>query len=83
MSGVGVCMKVIDIGGGLGKSTDFDLSVGESGRAIVSHHSIMVFEAVRFFQFPEPITSLFCRYLLIELLNEDAQADYRNFSACR
>ncbi|KAL2925125.1 Arginine decarboxylase [Bienertia sinuspersici] len=79
---LGACMRVIDIGGGLGidydgsKSTESDISVGytldeyasavvravqvvcdrkgmkhpvicsESGRAIVSHHSILVFEAV-------------------------------------
>ncbi|XP_019165431.1 PREDICTED: arginine decarboxylase-like [Ipomoea nil] len=114
---LGACMKVIDIGGGLGidydgsKSTDSDLSVGyslneyasavvhsvrsvcdrkgvnhpvlcsESGRAIVSHHSILVFEAVSSSsQNPSNLSSADIQSF-VELLNEDAQADYRNFSA--
>lgn len=114
----GACMRVIDIGGGLGidydgsKSQDSDVSVGyslqeyasavvaavrlvcdrkgvkhpiicsESGRAIVSHHSILLFEAVSASsngsspQFPSPPGIEYIE----EQLTDDARADYRNLS---
>ncbi|XP_073125848.1 arginine decarboxylase-like [Henckelia pumila] len=111
---LGVCMKVIDIGGGLGidydgsKSQDSDISVGyslqeyasavvkavrfvcdrkgikhpiicsESGRAIVSHHSILVFESVSTsFQDSSQISSGELQ-LLVEKLSNDALVDYQN-----
>ncbi|KAG8364383.1 hypothetical protein BUALT_Bualt19G0123200 [Buddleja alternifolia] len=114
---LGACMKVIDIGGGLGidydgsKSQDSDISVAyslqeyasavvqavrfvcdrkgvkhpvicsESGRAIVSHHSILVFEAVSTSSNGSPqIASLGLQYFM-EKLTEEALADYRNLSA--
>lgn len=115
---LGACMRVIDIGGGLGidydgsKSQNSDVSVSyslqeyasavvaavrlvcdrkgvkhpiicsESGRAIVSHHSILVFEAVSAsshespqFQSPPGIE------YFEEQLTEDARGDYRNLYA--
>nr|GMD08644.1 arginine decarboxylase [Ipomoea batatas] len=115
---LGACMKVIDIGGGLGidydgsKSADSEVSVGytlqeyasavvqavrfvcdrkgvshpvlcsESGRAIVSHHSILVFEAV------SSSSNKLMQHLpnaglqsFVERLNDDARADYQNLSA--
>ncbi|PIN06251.1 Arginine decarboxylase [Handroanthus impetiginosus] len=116
---LGACMKVIDIGGGLGidydgsKSQDSDISVGyslqdyasavvqavraicdskgvkhpvicsESGRAIVSHHSVLVFEAVSTSSSscgPLQTSSLGFQHF-VERLTDDALADYRNFSA--
>ncbi|GAB2291748.1 Arginine decarboxylase 1A, chloroplastic [Dionaea muscipula] len=55
----------------------------ESGRAIVSHHSILVFEAVSVSsaKAEEPdVSSLGLQYL-VEGLTEDAQMDYANLSA--
>ncbi|KAK6121431.1 hypothetical protein DH2020_044833 [Rehmannia glutinosa] len=109
---LGACMKVIDIGGGLGidydgsKSQDSDISVGyslqdyasavveavrlvcdrkgvrhpvicsESGRAIVSHHSILVFQAVSTSSREISSPGLFVQHLA-----DDALSDYRNLSA--
>ncbi|KAH6780124.1 arginine decarboxylase 2 [Perilla frutescens var. hirtella] len=116
---LGACMRVIDIGGGLGidydgsKSQDSDVSVSyslqeyasavvaavrlvcdrkgvkhpiicsESGRAIVSHHSILVFEAVSASshdspQFPSSAPGI---EYFVDQLGDDARADYRNLSA--
>ncbi|KNA20891.1 hypothetical protein SOVF_047500 [Spinacia oleracea] len=115
---LGACMRVIDIGGGLGidydgsKSTESDISVGytldeyasavvravqvvcdrkgmqhpvicsESGRAIVSHHSILVFEAVSSTvkTAPAPISSQELNYL-VEGLPEEARGDVHSLSA--
>ncbi|KAI5673234.1 hypothetical protein M9H77_13598 [Catharanthus roseus] len=111
---LGACMKVIDIGGGLGidydgsRSPDSDVSVGytvqeyasavvqavkfvcdrkavkhpvivsESGRAIVSHHSILIFEAVSASSYESPqVSSLGLQYL-VDRLGEEAFSDYRN-----
>ncbi|KAH6811926.1 arginine decarboxylase 2 [Perilla frutescens var. frutescens] len=114
----GACMKVIDIGGGLGidydgsKSQDSDISIGytlqdyassvvgaiklvcdgkgvkhpvicsESGRAIVSHHSILVFEAVSSTSYhdSQQVSPAELGYL-VERLNDDARAVYRSLSA--
>ncbi|KAL2468462.1 Arginine decarboxylase 1 [Forsythia ovata] len=115
---LGACVKVLDIGGGLGidydgsKSQDSDISVGynleeyasavvqavrlacdrkgvkhpvlcsESGRAIVSHHSILLFEAVSASSYQSPPTSFNGFQNLVEKLPNDALADYqRNLSA--
>uniref|UniRef100_A0A5B6ZLX6 Arginine decarboxylase n=2 Tax=Davidia involucrata TaxID=16924 RepID=A0A5B6ZLX6_DAVIN len=114
---LGACMRVIDIGGGLGidydgsKSAESDISVSyglqeyaaavveavrfvcdrksvkhpvicsESGRAIVSHHSILIFEAVSAsVNDVPPISSNGLKYL-VEGLTEDGRADYLNLSA--
>ncbi|KAG9130418.1 hypothetical protein Leryth_004381 [Lithospermum erythrorhizon] len=53
----------------------------ESGRAIVSHHSILVFEAVSASSYDSPeVSSLGLQYF-VERLSDDARADYRNLSA--
>lgn len=114
---LGACMRVIDIGGGLGidydgsKSQDSDISVAyslqeyasavveavrlvcdrkgvkhpvicsESGRAIVSHHSILVFEAVSSSSHDSPQVSALGLQYFVELLTDEALADYRNLSA--
>uniref|UniRef100_A0A5B6ZLJ3 Arginine decarboxylase n=1 Tax=Davidia involucrata TaxID=16924 RepID=A0A5B6ZLJ3_DAVIN len=114
---LGACMRVIDIGGGLGidydgsKSADSDISVSynleeyasavvqavqfvcnrksvkhpvicsESGRAIVSHHSILIFEAVSASVNDVPPMSSHSLQYLVEGLTEDGRADYRNLSA--
>ncbi|TYG81109.1 hypothetical protein ES288_D02G271300v1 [Gossypium darwinii] len=112
---LGACMKVIDIGGGLGidydgsKSGNSDLSVSygleeyasavvnairiicdrksikhpiicsESGRAIVSHHSILIFEAISA-TVNTPAMNQIDLPLIIEGLSEDARCDYWNLS---
>ncbi|KAL6526050.1 Arginine decarboxylase 1B, chloroplastic [Orobanche hederae] len=112
---LGACMRVIDIGGGLGidydgsKSQESDLSVGysledyasavvdsiktvcdrkrvkhpviasESGRAIVSHHSILVFEAVSSSSHDQ-ISPLDFQYFL-DRLTDESISDYRNLSS--
>lgn len=54
----------------------------ESGRAIVSHHSILIFEAVSASTTNvSPQLSSGGLQSLAETLNEDARADYRNLSA--
>lgn len=114
---LGACVKVIDIGGGLGidydgsKSQDSDISVGysleeyasavvqavqlvcnrkgvkhpvlcsESGRAIVSHHSILLFEAVSASSYQSSPMSSNGLQDLVERLPNDARADYWNLSA--
>nr|GMC78289.1 arginine decarboxylase-like [Ipomoea batatas] len=64
------------------KGVNHPVLCSESGRAIVSHHSILVFEAVSSSssQNPSHFSSTDIQSF-VELLNEDAQADYRNFSA--
>lgn len=54
----------------------------ESGRAIVSHHSVLIFEAVSASTtHVSPQLSSGGLQSLVETLNEDARADYRNLSA--
>ncbi|XP_075488983.1 arginine decarboxylase-like [Primulina tabacum] len=113
---LGACMKVIDIGGGLGidydgsKSQDSDISVSyslqeyasavvqavrsvcnqkgvkhpvicsESGRAIVSHHSILVFEAVSSSSHDSPRISYLGLQHLVQNLSDEALTDYKNLS---
>nr|XP_043631052.1 arginine decarboxylase-like [Erigeron canadensis] len=52
----------------------------ESGRAIVSHHSILVFEAVSSSKYTVPSMSSFDVQRLVERLPEDAHLDYHNLS---
>ncbi|XP_077246472.1 arginine decarboxylase-like [Tasmannia lanceolata] len=110
---LGACMRIIDIGGGLGidyegsKSTDSDMSIGygleeyasavvqavrnacdrkfikhpvicsESGRALVSHHSVLIFEAVSADP-PAPAKAGLDPAYFIDGLSDEARADYRN-----
>ncbi|CAN4112466.1 unnamed protein product [Withania somnifera] len=54
----------------------------ESGRAIVSHHSILIFEAVSASTpHVSPLLSSGGLQSLAETLNEDARVDYRNLTA--
>ncbi|XP_024965198.1 arginine decarboxylase-like, partial [Cynara cardunculus var. scolymus] len=52
----------------------------ESGRAIVSHHSILIFEAVSSGKYTVPTMSSFDIQRFIERLPEDAHSDYHNLS---
>lgn len=52
----------------------------ESGRALVSHHSILIFEAVSSSKYTVPTMSSFDVQHFIEMLPEDAHSDYNNLS---
>lgn len=52
----------------------------ESGRAIVSHHSVLIFEAVSSSKYTVPAMSAFDVQHFIERLPEDAHSDYANLS---
>ncbi|KAL0412437.1 UNVERIFIED_CONTAM: Arginine decarboxylase [Sesamum radiatum] len=83
---LGACMKVIDIGGGLGidydgsKSQDSDCSVGYS----LQDYASAVVQAVRLVcdrkGVKHPISSHGLQYFL-ERLTDDALSDYRNLSS--
>ncbi|XAR72762.1 Arginine decarboxylase [Bertholletia excelsa] len=63
------------------KSVKHPVICSESGRAIVSHHSILIFEAMSVSVCDAPaMNSLNLKYFL-EGLADDARADYRNLSA--
>jgi arginine decarboxylase len=53
----------------------------ESGRAIVSHHSILIFEAVSTSSDNAPAMSAHGLQYFVEGLTEEARADYKNLSA--
>ncbi|XP_027356613.1 arginine decarboxylase-like [Abrus precatorius] len=53
----------------------------ESGRAIVSHHSVLVFEAIGARKYGTPALSSLGLQYLGEGLSEDARVDYQNISA--
>ncbi|KAL2460003.1 Arginine decarboxylase 2 [Abeliophyllum distichum] len=89
---LGACMKVIDIGGGLGidydgsKSQDSEISVGYS----IEDYAYAVVQAVKsfwcsklFLRVPMslPVMPSFGLQYLLEQLTDDALADYRNLSA--
>lgn len=52
----------------------------ESGRAIVSHHSILIFEAVSSSKYTVPALSSYDVQRFIDRLPEDAHSDYHNLS---
>ncbi|XP_028765738.1 arginine decarboxylase-like [Neltuma alba] len=52
----------------------------ESGRAIVSHHSILIFEVISSDIYEAPILSASELQHLVDGLSEDARADYHNLS---
>ncbi|XP_027354136.1 arginine decarboxylase-like [Abrus precatorius] len=60
------------------RSVKHPVICSESGRAIVSHHSVLVFEAVGASAAPS-LSSLELEYL-VEELSEEARADYQNLS---
>ncbi|KAL6982334.1 Arginine decarboxylase 1B, chloroplastic [Sarracenia purpurea var. burkii] len=65
------------------KSIKHPVICSESGRAIVSHHSILIFEAVSgsaYGNTPPSMNSLSLQYF-IDGLAEDAQMDYQNLCA--
>lgn len=53
----------------------------ESGRAIVSHHSVLIFEAMSASSYDTPNMSAVGLQYFVENLSEEARADYRNLSA--
>lgn len=63
------------------KNVKHPVICSESGRAIVSHHSILIFEAISSSSTSAaPMTSYEMQYYL-GALTEDARADYRNLTA--
>ncbi|XP_076942464.1 arginine decarboxylase-like [Bidens hawaiensis] len=52
----------------------------ESGRALVSHHSVLIFEAVSSSKYSVPPMSSFDIQRFIEQLPDDAHSDYNNLS---
>ncbi|OIV99519.1 hypothetical protein TanjilG_17329 [Lupinus angustifolius] len=53
----------------------------ESGRAIVSHHSVLIFEAMAASVCAAPALSTLGLQYLVDGLSEEARADYHNLSA--
>ena len=53
----------------------------ESGRAIVSHHSVLIFEAIGASSYGAPTLSTVGLQYLVEGLSEEARADYQSLSA--
>ncbi|KAF5797560.1 putative arginine decarboxylase [Helianthus annuus] len=56
------------------------LSCSESGRALESHHSVLIFEAVLSSKYTVPTMSSFDVQGFVERLPEDAHSDYNNLS---
>ncbi|PON99910.1 Arginine decarboxylase [Trema orientale] len=63
------------------RSVKHPIICSESGRAIVSHHSILIFEAVSASAYDTPGMSALGLQYFVESLSEDARGDYRNLSA--
>ncbi|KVH87499.1 Arginine decarboxylase [Cynara cardunculus var. scolymus] len=62
------------------KSMKHPVICSKSGRAIVSHHSIIIFEEVSSGKYTVPTMSSFDIQRFIERLPEDAHSDYHNLS---
>ncbi|XP_047329306.1 arginine decarboxylase-like [Impatiens glandulifera] len=62
------------------KSVKHPIICSESGRAIVSHHSILIFEAVSSNVYDSPNMDSTGLQYFVEGLGEEALADYRNLS---
>ncbi|XAR59093.1 Arginine decarboxylase [Bertholletia excelsa] len=62
------------------KSVKHPVLCSESGRAIVSHHSILIFEAVSSRPYDSPSVNPLDPKYFIEELSHDALADYQNLS---
>ncbi|XP_071692149.1 arginine decarboxylase-like [Rutidosis leptorrhynchoides] len=63
-------------------SVNHPVICSESGRAIVSHHSILIFEAVSSSKYTVPAMSSFEVQHFVERLPEDARLDYHNVLQC-
>ncbi|KAK6778139.1 hypothetical protein RDI58_024857 [Solanum bulbocastanum] len=63
------------------KNVKHPVICSESGRAIVSHHSVLIFEAVSSTTTRSQELSSVGLQSFVEKLNDDARADYRNLSA--
>ncbi|OIS98144.1 PREDICTED: arginine decarboxylase-like [Nicotiana attenuata] len=63
------------------KNVKHPVICSESGRAIVSHHSVLIFEAVSSTTTRSQELSSVDLQSFVEKLNDDARADYRNLSA--
>ncbi|KAE9616481.1 hypothetical protein Lal_00035136 [Lupinus albus] len=63
------------------RSVKHPLICSESGRAIVSHHSVLIFEAMAASAYAAPTFSTLGLQCLVEGLSEEAHADYHNLSA--
>ncbi|GFY94461.1 arginine decarboxylase 1 [Actinidia rufa] len=63
------------------KSVKHPVICSESGRAIVSHHSILIFEAVSASSYSSLAVNPLSFPYIVEGLAEDARGDYRNLSA--
>ncbi|XP_060176150.1 arginine decarboxylase 1A, chloroplastic [Lycium barbarum] len=63
------------------KNVKHPVICSESGRAIVSHHSVLIFEAVSSTTTRSQELSTVDLQSFVEKLNDDARADYRNLSA--
>lgn len=63
------------------RSVKHPIVCSESGRAIVSHHSILIFEAVSASSYDTPGMSPLDLQYFVETLSEEALADYKNLSA--
>ncbi|KAF4388407.1 hypothetical protein G4B88_013244 [Cannabis sativa] len=63
------------------RSVKHPIVCSESGRAIVSHHSILIFEAVSASVYDTPSMSPLGLQFFVETLSEEALADYKNLSA--
>lgn len=62
------------------KSVKHPVICSESGRAIVSHHSILIFEAMSASVSSAPAMSPLLVQYFVEGLKDDARADYRNLT---
>lgn len=60
------------------KSVEHPVLCSESGRAIVSHHSVLVFEAVSASARNSPEMNPLSLQFFVDVLSEEALADYRN-----
>ncbi|GAV73365.1 Orn_DAP_Arg_deC domain-containing protein/Orn_Arg_deC_N domain-containing protein [Cephalotus follicularis] len=63
------------------KSVKHPVICTESGRAIVSHHSILIFEAFSSGGYDSPVMSQAGLQYLVDGFGEEAGADYRNLTA--
>jgi len=62
------------------RSVKHPVICSESGRAIVSHHSVLIFEAVSASTYESPAVSPFGLQCFVEGLPDEARADYENLS---
>ncbi|KAE9593363.1 hypothetical protein Lal_00029241 [Lupinus albus] len=63
------------------RSVKHPVVCSESGRAIVSHHSVLIFEAMAASAYCAPTLSTLGLQYLVESLSEEARADYHNLYA--